>query len=298
MKGSAAARAVPVPVLDFGRLAIEIDRPLIMGVLNLTPDSFSDGGRHADPARAIEAALRMIDEGADIIDLGAESTRPGAEAASAAVELDRLLPVLGALAGGPVPVSVDTRKPDVMAACLDAGADMINDVAGFTAEGAIDAVASRACAVCVMHMQGEPATMQHAPFYRDVVTEVTGFLRARVRALQDRGIDRRRIVVDPGIGFGKTLTHNLELLGALNKIVALGCPVLVGVSRKSMIGSLTGRPVDDRLAGSLAAALAAVAHGASILRVHDVGPTRDALKVWAAIGDAAGWPEAQTGADQ
>jgi dihydropteroate synthase len=258
-----------------------------MAVVNLTPDSFSDRGSPVDSARAIDTALQMIDQGADIIDLGAESTRPGARPVEAAVEIARLMPVLQALAAGPVPVSIDTRKPEVMRVCLDAGADMINDVAGFVTDGAIEAVSDRSCALCVMHMQGDPTTMQNAPAYRDVVADVTGFLRERVVALQAAGVSRERIVVDPGIGFGKTLAHNLELLAGLDVLAALDIPILVGVSRKSMIGALTGRPLDDRLAGSLAAALAAVSRGATIVRVHDVGPTRDALRVWHAIEETA-----------
>ena len=258
-----------------------------MGVLNLTPDSFSDGGRFIDVDAAVAHALAMVDEGADLIDLGAESTRPGAPPVPAAQEIDRLMPVLGRLKDCGRPLSVDTRKPEVMRAAIAAGADMINDVAGFADAAAIDAVAADArVACCVMHMQGDPLTMQQAPAYRDVVVEVRDRLVERAVALQDRGVAAGRIVVDPGIGFGKTLAHNLSLLRRLDELAGAGWPVLVGVSRKSMLGAITGRPVGERLPGSLAAMLAAVAHGARIVRVHDVAPTRDALAVWAAIGEA------------
>jgi dihydropteroate synthase len=275
-----------VPVLRCGRFALALDRPRIMGVLNLTPDSFSDGGRFLDTDAALAQADRLIGEGADLLDLGAESTRPGAPPVPAGVELDRLRPVLRALAGRGVPLSVDTRKPEVMRAVLDEGADLINDVGGFADPAAIDALRGHAAACCAMHMRGDPLTMQHAPVYRDVVGEVRAWLAERVAALQHAGIDRARIVVDPGIGFGKTLGHNLELLARLPELAADGVPVLVGVSRKSMVGALTGRPVGERLPGSLAAMLAAVAGGARIVRVHDVAATRDALAVWTAI-DAA-----------
>jgi dihydropteroate synthase len=258
-----------------------------MGVLNVTDDSFSDGGRWLDPKAAVAQALRMIGEGADLIDIGAESTRPGAPPVPAEVEAGRLLPVLRALAACGRPLSVDTRKPEVMRAVLATGlADMINDVAGFGSAGAVDAVRDTQSACCVMHMQGDPLTMQRAPAYRDVVAEVRRSLAARVSALQHAGVGRDRIVVDPGIGFGKTLEHNLALIARLRELLGDGLPVLIGVSRKSMIGSITGREPDHRLPGSLAAMLAAVARGARIVRVHDVAATRDALAVWAAI-DAA-----------
>ncbi len=257
-----------------------------MGVLNLTPDSFSGGARLTDPQAAISAARAMVDSGADILDLGGESTRPGADTVDASEELRRLLPVLEALADCGRPLSVDTRKPEVMREALAAGADMINDIGGFTAPGSIDAIAEARCGLCVVHMQGEPATMQLAPAYQDVVAEVEDFLRERVDALLARGIQAARIVVDPGIGFGKTLEHNLQLLEALDELLGLGQPILVGLSRKSMIGKLTGQPLGQRLAGSLAAALAAAARGAGIVRVHDVAETRDALRVWSAISKA------------
>ena len=271
--------------LRCGSFEFSLDRPLVMGVLNVTPDSFSDGGRFMDPAAALDHAQRMIADGADLIDIGAESTRPGASPTPESEELRRIVPLVEKLSGGSVPISADTRKPAVMRAAIAAGAGMINDVSALRAPGALEAVAgsSQAIAVCVMHMQGEPATMQQTPAYDDVVSEVKGFLAERARACEAAGIARERIVVDPGFGFGKTVAHNLALLRGLPAIVALGYPVLAGLSRKSTIGALTGRDVDERVAGSLAAALAAVARGATIVRVHDVRETVDALKVWNAI---------------
>ncbi len=272
--------------LRCGRFELSLDRVRVMGILNVTPDSFSDGGRWFDPAVAIEHGLRMVEEGADLLDIGAESTRPGAPRVPADEELRRLMPVLEALRGCGRPLSVDTRKPEVMRAVLEAGADLINDVAGFTEPGAIDAVRDARAGCCVMHMRGDPLTMQQAPVYRDVVREVADWLAARTAALQHAGVDRSRIVVDPGIGFGKTVEHNCALIARLPELVSGGVPVMVGASRKSMIGAITGRGVDDRLAGSLAAMLAGVAAGARLVRVHDVAATRDALAVWSAI-DAA-----------
>ncbi len=276
-----------VPTLRCGRFVLSLDRARIMGVVNLTADSFSDGGRWLETSSAVEHARRLVDEGADLLDLGAESTRPGASPVPAELELARLRPMIRALADVGVPLSIDTRKPEVMRAVLDEGADMINDVAGFASPAAIDAVRTGTAACCTMHMQGDPLTMQQAPVYRDVVGEVRGWLADRVAALQHAGVDRSRIVVDPGIGFGKTLEHNLALLARLPELLADGVPVLVGVSRKSMVGAITGRSVGERLPGSLAAMLAAVAGGARIVRVHDVAATRDALAVWDAI-DRAG----------
>ncbi|MCO5108335.1 MAG: dihydropteroate synthase [Burkholderiaceae bacterium] len=276
----------PVRRLACGRFSLALERPLLMGVVNVTPDSFSDGGRHATVEAAIAHARRLVDEGADLIDVGGESTRPGAAPVGPAEEIARVVPVLDALRECGVPLSVDTRHPATMRAAIEHGADMINDVAALRAPGAIDAVRDSGCAICLMHMRGEPATMQQAPAYEDVVAEVGRFLGERVEALHAAGVARERIVVDPGIGFGKTLRHNLLLLGALDQLVAAGQPVLAGVSRKSMIGDLTGRPADRRLAGSLAAMLAAVARGAAIVRVHDVAESRDALRVWLAIDEA------------
>ena len=257
-----------------------------MGVLNVTPDSFSDGGRYVDPERAFDRAREMLADGADMIDIGGESTRPGAAPTSEREEIERVIPLLERLrhdcdARG-VPLSVDTRKPAVMRAAIDAGAGMINDVNALRAPGAVEAVAGSRVAVCLMHMKGEPATMQQDVAYTDVVAEVKRFLAERSAACQAAGIARERIVVDPGFGFGKTVEHNLILLSRLAEIVALGFPVAVGLSRKSTIGALTGRDVDERVAGSIAAALAAVARGAAIVRAHDVRETVDALKVWCA----------------
>ncbi len=255
-----------------------------MGVVNVTPDSFSDGGRFLDPAAAIAHAHRLIEEGADLVDLGAESSRPGAAAVvSVDEELRRLLPVLHGLRGAPVPVSVDTIKPEVMRAALAEGASMINDINALRAPGAIAAVVATDAAVCLMHMRGTPGTMQQHPRYGDVVAEVNAFLLERVRAARDAGIAPERIAIDPGFGFGKTLEHNLELLRHLREFDALGVPLLAGWSRKSSLGMITGKPAADRLAASIAAALIAAQNGARILRVHDVAATRDALAVLAAV---------------
>jgi len=276
--------------LRCGRFSFPLDRPLVMGVLNVTPDSFSDGGRFLDRAAALEHARRMLSDGADIIDVGGESTRPGAAATSETDELDRVIPLVEVLRGEcdarGVPLSVDTRKPAVMRAAIAAGASLINDVGALDAPGAIEAIAPSEVAVCLMHMRGEPATMQQVANYNDVVGEVKGFLADHAAACESAGIARDRIVVDPGFGFGKTVGHNLALLRWLAEIVALGYPVAVGLSRKSTIGALTGREVGERTAGSIAAALSAVARGAAIVRVHDVRETVDALKVWRAVEGA------------
>ena len=272
------------PLLQCGRFGFAPDAmPLVMGILNVTPDSFSDGGRYQALEFAISRAEEMAADGADIIDIGGEATRPGAPPLPLDEELRRVMPALYALRGLGKPLSVDTYKPEVMVEALIAGADMINDVNGFRAPGAIAAVAGSDCALCVMHMQSTPATMQHSPVYTDVVAEVIAFLRGRADAMLAAGIARNRICVDPGFGFGKTTEHNYALLRATGRIESeLGLPVLAGLSRKSMIGAVTGRPVEQRLAGSLAGALAAVALGAKIVRVHDVAATVDALKVWQA----------------
>jgi dihydropteroate synthase len=274
-------------VLRCGRHVLDLARPRIMGILNVTPNSFSDGGRYFNAARALEHSRRMIDDGADLVDIGGESTRPGAQPVDEAEELARVIPLVDALAAEGVPVSVDTRKPAVMRAALAAGASMINDVCGLTAPGAIEAVAAADAGVCLMHMQGDPRTMQQAPSYADVVAEVRAFLVARAASCEAAGIARDRIVLDPGFGFGKTLAHNLALLAGLPALAATGYPVLAGLSRKASLGEITGRAVDERLAASLAAALAAVARGATLLRVHDVRETRDALAVWLAAEAAA-----------
>jgi dihydropteroate synthase len=253
-----------------------------MGVVNITPDSFSDGGRFLEVPEAVAQARRLAGDGADIIDLGGESTRPGAAPVSEAEELRRILPVLERLSE--FCVSVDTRRPRVMRAALQAGASMINDVEALAAPGALEAVAAADCAVCLMHKKGEPATMQHDPHYDDVVGEVKGFLKQRVEAAQAAGVAGARIVVDPGIGFGKTVEHNLTLLRQLGELSRF--PILVGWSRKSSLGKITGRPVDERLAASLAVALLALERGATILRVHDVRETRDVIAVWQAYHNA------------
>lgn len=255
-----------------------------MGILNVTPDSFSDGGRHWSLEAALDRAEAMIAAGVDIIDIGGESTRPGAPVVPVEEELARVMPVLYALRDCGKPVSVDTYKPEVMREVLAAGADMINDINGFKAEGALTAVKESDAALCIMHMLRDPQTMQQRPEYTDVVQEVGAFLCERVAALKAAGIARERLCVDPGFGFGKTIEHNIALLQKLDDIgSATGLPVLAGLSRKSTIGALTGKPVEERTAGSVAAALAAVALGARIVRVHDVAETVDAMKVWAAV---------------
>jgi dihydropteroate synthase len=279
--------------LDCAGRLLRLERPRIMGVLNVTPDSFSDGGRFAGVEGALEHARKMVAAGADIIDVGGESSRPGAEPVPLAEELQRVIPVLRALHRAlDVPLSIDTSKPAVMRAAVAAGAGLINDVNGLRAEGAVEAVAETGAAVCVMHMQGMPRSMQERPCYDDVVGEVVAFLSRQADVLLARGVARERIVLDPGFGFGKSLEHNTALFRGLPALVALGYPVLVGVSRKSMIGALLGgRPVMDRLVGSVTAALLAARAGARILRVHDVRETADALAIDAALG------ERQTGED-
>lgn len=252
-----------------------------MGILNVTPDSFSDGGRFHSLEQAVSRAEQMIAEEVDIIDIGGESSRPGAPPLPLDEELRRVMPVLYALRDCGKPLSIDTFKPHVMREAIAAGVDMVNDIYGFRTEGAMSAVKEGECALCIMHMQRDPGTMQAGPEYQDVVGEVTAFLQQRVDAMKASGISANRICVDPGFGFGKTVAHNLELLKNLGKLQAdLQLPVLAGLSRKSTIGAITGRVVEDRLAGSLAAALAAAVQGAQILRVHDVAQTVDALKVW------------------
>jgi len=271
-----------------GRFEFDLERPLVMGIVNVTPDSFSDGGQHDDTDSAVAHARQLIEEGAQILDLGGESTRPGADPVSVADELDRLLPVIEALRDCGVPLSIDTFKPEVMRATLDAGADMINDIYGFRQPGAIEAVAQSRCGLCVMHMKGEPRTMQAAPpEYTDLLGEIGLFLGSRAQKLRAAWIDPRRIVLDPGFGFGKTADQNFQLLRRLSSLRSTGYPLLIGLSRKNMIGQATGRPVGDRLPGSIAAALACVSRGASIVRVHDVAATVDALKVWHAAEQGA-----------
>lgn len=278
-------------LLDCAGRTLDFGRPCIAGIVNVTADSFSDGGRFLDPARAVEHGLRLVAEGANLLDVGGESTRPGSVEVAAEEEIARVVPVIQALAREvAVPISIDTSKPEVMRAAVAAGAGLVNDVRALRGEGALDAAAELGVPVCLMHMQGEPASMQDAPHYDDVVGEVHRFLTERMFACQLAGIDKRRILVDPGFGFGKTLEHNLALLRSLARFAELG-PVLVGLSRKGMIGTLTGHadPL-DRAAGSAAAALIAVQNGATIVRVHDVAITRDALAVWRAVGPPAAAP--------
>jgi dihydropteroate synthase len=267
------------------RFRIDLTRPRVMGIVNITPDSFSDGGAHASAAAAIAHCERLLGEGADLLDLGGESTRPGSRPVSADEELARVLPVLDAALTLGCPVSVDTGKAEVMAAVLARGADIVNDIHALRSPGALDAVAAHpSCGVCLMHMRGTPESMQDRPQYDDVIDEVAAFLREREAALAARGVAAERIVVDPGIGFGKSVAHNVELLRRQRELLALGRPLLVGWSRKSTLGAITGREVGQRQAASVAAALAAVHAGAHIVRVHDVAATVDALKVWQAAG--------------
>lgn len=273
-------------VIDCGGRPLNLDSPVVMGVLNVTPDSFSDGGDYFDPSLAVARGISMVNDGAAIIDLGGESTRPGAEPVSIQQELDRVLPVLAALvAEVEVPISVDTRHAEVMTAAIDAGAGMINDVNALRGPGAMSAVSQSSVAVCLMHMHANPETMQDNPQYSDPVQEICDFLTDRVAATEAAGIDRQRLVLDPGFGFGKTLDHNLQLLAQLGKFSRLGFPLLVGLSRKSMIGEILGVSASQRLYGSVAAAVLAVERGAQIVRCHDVAETCQALKVVSAISE-------------
>ena len=269
-------------MIKAGRFLLSLDTPLVMGIVNVTPDSFSDGGRFLSHQAAISHALQLVADGADILDIGGESTRPGAAPASTQEELDRVMPVIHALASGNTPLSIDTQKPAVMAEAIRAGVSMVNDVSALRAPGALEICAASDSAVCLMHMQGEPRTMQENPTYGDVVAEVRSFLLARVEACIAVGIARKRIVVDPGFGFGKSLGHNLALLRQLDAFASLGLPVLAGLSRKAMFKALLDRETSDRLVPSVVAAVIAAQHGASILRVHDVRETRDALVLWKA----------------
>jgi len=271
--------------LQCGKFRLSLARPLIMGVVNVTPDSFSDGGEFATTRSALAHARQLIAEGADIIDIGGESTRPGSGGTTLAEERARVLPLLEQLAAGPVPVSVDTQKPELMREAIAAGAAMINDINALQAPAAIDAVAAGDVAVCLMHKQGTPADMQADPHYDNVTAEVLAFLAGRVQAARAAGIALERIVIDPGFGFGKTLEHNLELLRHLDRFGATGATVLAGMSRKAMLGRITGRDVNERVFASVVAAVIAVEKGARIVRVHDVAATRDALAVWQAVQD-------------
>lgn len=273
------------PSSDFhcGHHALNAERPLIMGIVNLSDDSFSGDGLHGNTEAAIALCRKQLDEGAHILDLGAESSRPGAAPVPTQQEIDRLLPVIEALRDCGSPLSIDTVKPEVMRAALAAGASMINDINALRAPGALEIVAASQSGVCLMHMQGDPGSMQHSPHYNDVVAEVADFLAERVAAAEAAGIALNRIAVDPGFGFGKTLEHNLALMRRLNELVVPGLPLLVGLSRKSMLGLLTGRPAPDRVHAGIAAHVLAVERGARIVRVHDVAATRDALAVLQAV---------------
>lgn len=282
--GSSGAPATGPRMWRCGRFELALDHPLVMGILNVTPDSFSDGGRFDDPAAAVVHAERLIAEGAAILDVGGESTRPGAAPVPAAAEISRVRPVVRRFAQEDVPVSVDTRHAEVASACVEAGASIINDVSGFRERAMIEVAAGCDAGVIVMHMLGEPKTMQEEPHYDDVVVEVGGYLMAQATILEAVGVARERIAIDPGIGFGKTLAHNLELLRRLPELAALGFPLVLGVSRKRFIGAITDveEPL-DRLGGSLAAVLFSAAHGADVLRVHDVAVTVQALAVAEAL---------------
>ncbi len=270
--------------LNCGGRQLDLSRPAVMGILNVTPDSFSDGGFYFDHTLAVARAVHMVKEGADIIDVGGESTRPGAQPVSAEEEIERVVPVIERLAWEvSVPLSVDTSKPEVMRAAVAAGAGFINDVRALRVPEALETAAALGVPVCLMHMQGEPRTMQDNPQYRDVVAEVRDFLATRIAVAEAAGIPRERILIDPGFGFGKTVSHNLELLRGLSALSALGVPVLVGLSRKSMIGKLLGLPVERRVHASVALALLAVQNGARVVRVHDVAPTVEAIRMWEAV---------------
>jgi dihydropteroate synthase len=271
--------------LRCGNFTLPLERPLIMGIVNVTPDSFSDGGRYATTEAAVAHARALIEEGADILDIGGESTRPGAEPVPLPEERRRVLPVIEALAGCGRPISIDTRKPQLMREAIAAGASLVNDIDALESPDALRIVASASVAVCLMHKQGEPRTMQHDPRYDDVVREVRDYLQERMEAALEAGIGRERIIVDPGFGFGKTPEHNIALLRHLPELTTLGVPVLAGLSRKAMLGRLTGRAAQDRVHASVAAALFAADRGARILRVHDVTETYDALTVWCALKD-------------
>jgi len=266
-----------------GNFQFDLSRPLVMGIINATPDSFSDGGQHLQCDAALAQAQHLITEGADILDIGGESTRPGALPVSAQQELDRVSPIIEGLRHAPIPISIDTCKPEVIRAAIASGVGMVNSIDALRDASALREVASSNVAVCLMHKQGEPKTMQTQPKYQNVVTEVSNFLGERIAAVESAGIQRNRIVIDPGFGFGKTLAHNLTLLSELENFTEFGVPVLAGLSRKSMLGTLTGQDVAQRMPSSIAAALIAVQRGATIVRVHDVRATVDALKIWNAI---------------
>ena len=291
------------PSLDCAGRQLKLDRPRIMGIVNVTPDSFSDGGQHADTEAAVMHGLLLAEQGADMLDIGGESTRPGAQEVSADEEIARVVPVIERLSRKTgIPIGIDTSKPEVMRAAVAAGAGLINDVYALRREGALDAACELGVPIVLMHMQGEPRSMQDAPHYDDVVGEVKRFLADRIFACELAGIPKSRLIVDPGYGFGKNLEHNLDLLARQEELAALGVPLLAGLSRKRMLGEITGREVDKRIPASVAAHLVAAQNGAAILRVHDVEPLRDALALWNAVkarlrpratksSARAGWPD-------
>lgn len=270
--------------LQCGRFSLELNRPLVMGILNVTPDSFSDGGHYRQIDAALAHAEKLLDDGADILDIGGESTRPGAAFVPAEEEMSRVIPVIKSLQSLNVPLSIDTRKSAVMRAALDAGVDLVNDIAGLEDEGALELLAQSNAAICLMHMQGDPRNMQATPCYQDVVAEVLSYLAARRDAALAAGISHNRLLLDPGFGFGKTLEHNIALFKSLPQLKeCLATPLLIGVSRKSMLGQITGQSVADRMPGSIAAALMAAQAGSAVIRVHDVRETVDALKILHAL---------------
>lgn len=287
------------PTLDCAGRALTLDRPLVCGIVNVTPDSFSDGGVNFDAEAAIRHGLALVEQGADLLDIGGESTRPGAQAVSESEELRRVIPVIEALARQTtVPLSIDTSKPAVMRAAVRAGAGLINDIHALRQDGALDAAAELEVPICLMHMQGEPRSMQAEPHYDEVVGDIKRFLAERIFGCELAGIPRKRLLIDPGFGFGKTLEHNLALLRELQQFAALGAPLLVGLSRKSFLGQLCGRSSPaERVHASVAAALIAAQRGASIVRVHDVAATMDALRVWIPVANPAAprKPAARTG---
>ena len=266
-----------------GRFELDLSTPLVMGIVNVTPDSFSDGGKFNNTDKAVAHAMQLVEQGADILDIGGESTRPGATPVPLDEELNRVIPVIKALVKAGVPLSIDTYKPEVMRTAIDAGVDIVNDVCALQEDGALENVAASEVGVCLMHMQGRPQTMQADPQYQEVVAEVTSFLAARLKAAEQAGIARERIVLDPGFGFGKRTEHNLTLLNQLSSLQSLGLPLLIGLSRKSVLGQFVGSGVDERIYASIAASVVSVMKGASIVRVHDVKPTVDALKIVSAV---------------
>lgn len=266
-----------------GRFQLDLSKPRVMGIVNVTPDSFSDGGKFNTTDKAVAHALELVEQGADILDIGGESTRPGATPVPLDEELNRVIPVIKALVKAGVPLSIDTYKPEVMRAAIDAGVDIVNDVCALQEPNALEIVAASQVGVCLMHMQGRPQTMQADPQYQDVVAEVTSFLAARLKATEQAGIARGRIVLDPGFGFGKRTEHNLTLLNQLSSLQSLGLPLLIGLSRKSVLGQVVGSELDERIHASIAASVVSVMKGANIVRVHDVKPTVDALKIVSAV---------------